>query len=260
MPYLTASKTSAEWEQYYKAIGEAFCNYIFTYWYGFAGHNYQRVSNYDDLIEEGTGHYFFSGGPTTVPSQFSTYKQKKNVHGLASTFSNYPPITDHASLYGDLYYDTNTHADFYTTLFYQLAIIFDGSGSDISQYRLYATVHTPITSSIVTSALNAYKQSDEFRRSFEIYKAQNLTSIVAGYAKKVFKTSKYKNLIELTIKADDTMINPMNLEIGQTVNIIHDGVSYNSILSGKEIKGGLVKLIFGTIRLELTKILNMKGV
>ena len=62
------------------------------------------------------------------------------------------------------------------------------------------------------------------------------------------------------MRADDTMINPLSMEIGQIVSIIHNGVSYDSILTGKEIHGGLVKLIFGTIRLELTKILNMKGV
>jgi hypothetical protein len=56
------------------------------------------------------------------------------------------------------------------------------------------------------------------------------------------------------------MIDPQRMNIGQIVNITHDGVSYNSILTGKEVSGGLVKLIFGTIRLELTKILNMKGV
>ena len=56
------------------------------------------------------------------------------------------------------------------------------------------------------------------------------------------------------------MIKPLDMNIGQVVNIIHEGVSYNSILSGKQIKNGLVTLIFGTIRLELTKILNMKGV
>jgi hypothetical protein len=108
--------------------------------------------------------------------------------------------------------------------------------------------------------LNAYKQTPEFARDFAAYKAQNLVSIISGYAKKVFKTSKYNNLIELTVKDDDSMINPRTMNIGQIVEIIHEGVSYNSILTGKEIKNGLIKLTFGTIRLELTKILNMKGV
>ena len=56
------------------------------------------------------------------------------------------------------------------------------------------------------------------------------------------------------------MITPLSLNIGRVVNIIHNGVAYNSILTGKEISNSLVKLIFGTIRLDLTKILNMKGV
>ena len=119
----------------------------------------------------------------------------------------------------------------------------------------------PLTSSVISSALNEYKKTAEFARDFAAYKAQNFNSIISGYAKKVFKTSKYQNLIEITVKPDDDMIKPLDMSIGQIVNIIHDGVSYNSILSGREIqKNGLVKLIFGTIRLELTKILNMKGI
>ena len=117
-----------------------------------------------------------------------------------------------------------------------------------------------VTKSDITSAINAYKQTAEYQEAYNQYKTEKFQDLLTAYANKVFKASKYTNLIELTVKADDTMINPLSMNIGQVVEIIHDGVTYNSILTGKEIKGGLVKLIFGTIRLELTKILNMKGV
>ena len=58
----------------------------------------------------------------------------------------------------------------------------------------------------------------------------------------------------------DTLVNPLTMDISQIVEIIKDGKSYNSVLTGREIKPGIVKLIFGMIRLDLTKILNMKGV
>jgi hypothetical protein len=81
-----------------------------------------------------------------------------------------------------------------------------------------------------------------------------------SWAESEFAKNSYNNYIEITVLQSDSMIDPQRMNIGQIVNITHDGVSYNSILTGKEVSGGLVKLIFGTIRLELTKILNMKGV
>lgn len=70
-----------------------------------------------------------------------------------------------------------------------------------------------------------------------------------------FSKNKYDNLIELEVALDDDMLNPTSLEIGQIVNVISEGNSYNSILSGREIND-TVTLIFGTIRLELTKTLK----
>ena len=120
--------------------------------------------------------------------------------------------------------------------------------------------NVPIDKSYLSSVFQQYRETDEFKREYAAYKAANFASILDGYAKRLFKTSKYKNLIELTVKKDDSMIKPLEMEIGQVVNVIHEGVSYSSVLTGKEISKGLVKLIFGTIRLDLTKILNMKGV
>jgi hypothetical protein len=63
-------------------------------------------------------------------------------------------------------------------------------------------------------------------------------------------------LIELSALATDPMINPLDMQMGRIVEIIHDGVIYNSVLSGREVASGVVKLIFGTIRLELTSYLK----
>ena len=120
--------------------------------------------------------------------------------------------------------------------------------------------NVPIDKNYLSSVFKQYRETEEFKREYAAYKAANFSSILDGYAKRLFKTSKYKNLIELTVKQDDPMIKPMEMEMGQVVNVIHEGVSYSSVLTGKEISKGIVKLIFGTIRLDLTKILNMKGV
>lgn len=71
-------------------------------------------------------------------------------------------------------------------------------------------------------------------------------------AAEVFGSIEYNNLIELEMLNDDSLVNPYNMEVGQVVNVISDGVSYNSILTGRKI-GQTTTLIFGTVRLDLTK-------
>ena len=67
----------------------------------------------------------------------------------------------------------------------------------------------------------------------------------------------YDNLIEIECNHDDALIKPMLIEIGQQVTIIHQGIGYQTILTGKEIEK-TTKLIFGAVRLDLTKILRRR--
>ena len=87
---------------------------------------------------------------------------------------------------------------------------------------------------------------------------KTFAQVAASEAAEAFGNIEYQNLIELSVMNDDSMINPNDLDIGQEVAVIHDGISYLSILSGKEV-GQLTKLIFGSIRLDLTKILKIGG-
>lgn len=80
----------------------------------------------------------------------------------------------------------------------------------------------------------------------------------AAYAAlETFSGNDYNNNIELTMANDDALIKPYEMEIGQTVEILHDGTLYTSILTGKEV-GVSTKLIFGKLRLDLTKILRRR--
>ncbi len=165
-----------------------------------------------------------------------------------------------------------------------------GFGSPVRKYAnqgrppLYEAVTTPIlvTAHIIIKQTNGFgvyefnigaaadaswfidalneKKVQEINVNIENYARTASPIAAAALADEIFAKNKYTNLIELTVKKDDSMINPLDMQIGQIVNIIRDGVSYSSILTGKEISKGIVKLIFGTIRLDLTKILNMKGV
>ena len=74
-------------------------------------------------------------------------------------------------------------------------------------------------------------------------------------ADKQFGNIKDSNLIELTVLNDDDLVNAADIEIGTQVNIISNNVVYSSILTGYERKD-TTKLIFGTIRVDLTKILK----
>lgn len=72
-----------------------------------------------------------------------------------------------------------------------------------------------------------------------------------------FANLSYSNLIELTMMKGDSLIRPEEMEYGQEVRIISGGTVYTSILTGREA-GKNMKLIFGTVRLDLTKVLRRK--
>ena len=63
----------------------------------------------------------------------------------------------------------------------------------------------------------------------------------------------YEQLIELTYQRNDPMIQPKTLEIGTQADILYGGKAYRSILTGYEITAGTITLIFGSVRMELTK-------
>ena len=74
----------------------------------------------------------------------------------------------------------------------------------------------------------------------------------AKTADKFFDVDSYNNLIEATIMRGNDVVRPADLKIGQQVTVVANGYSYQSIYTGYEVKN-TVKLIFGTIRIELTK-------
>ena len=80
-------------------------------------------------------------------------------------------------------------------------------------------------------------------------------SMAISAAHDKFANLSYANLIELTMMNGDNLVKPEALEFGQVVDIISDGVKYRSILTGRE-RGRNTKLVFGTVRLDLTKILR----
>lgn len=93
------------------------------------------------------------------------------------------------------------------------------------------------------------KDGDTVRRTF----AQMADSMAA----EVFGAIKYNNLIELSVLNDDALVAPYDLQIGQVVKVISDNQVYESMLTGYTI-GQTTLLTFGTIRLDITKILRRR--
>lgn len=114
----------------------------------------------------------------------------------------------------------------------------------------------PFTSAMAESALSAYKKTAGYEAEIASIYDQAVIDIIETRVESLFAKNKYSNLIEISVLEKDTMVKPFYLEIGDTVNIIHKGVSYSSVLSGKSWEDGMVKLTFGTIRLELTSFLK----
>ena len=64
------------------------------------------------------------------------------------------------------------------------------------------------------------------------------------------------NNIEITVKNDDPLA--YTFALGDTAKIILNDTEYTSIYTGKDRKNGTTTLIFGTIRMDLTKILKRR--
>lgn len=77
-------------------------------------------------------------------------------------------------------------------------------------------------------------------------------------ADSTFNGVEWENLIELEVDLSDELVTPLSLQYGQKINILHEGVMYTSILTGKQISDRVI-LIFGTVRHDLTKILKSGG-
>lgn len=91
--------------------------------------------------------------------------------------------------------------------------------------------------------------------SVSVAEGDTFADVAQDAADKQFDTDTYSNLIEITVQNEDEIVLPQTLTIGQTVNVISNGTSYSSILTGVE-RSNKTKLIFGTIRLDLTKIIK----
>lgn len=77
-------------------------------------------------------------------------------------------------------------------------------------------------------------------------------------AKSALVPQEFDNLIEITAKNDSKIIPISSISIGNAASIRRDGDIFSSVLTGYERSKFVTKLIFGAVRIELTKLLIME--
>lgn len=223
---------------------------------------------WDDIENAGEGYFWYLAEvfSTAVHHTYHVLENKGNYDGYYHvTLNDAVPTTtgDHTSDPIDCvgWLDCSTHLVVKQDVKITMYATIIGNEGIPSKYELHYVTYSKVTREEYETGLDDYKQSSNYQQDLAAYKNAHLSEILSNYAGSVFGTSKYKNLIELTVEEDDALVDPWTIGAGRHLNIIHKGTSYHSILTGGSyMKGGLIKLVFGMIRIELTKLLNMKGV
>ena len=161
------------------------------------------------------------------------------VIGTQTIEADLPNVFDKTFLINEASKNTNK-LDVYDTANYTTIRTYykhtDGSYDTTNNNRLY-----PVVREIGTATAD-----DE--HTF----AQNADSVAAS----TFGEVTYNNLIEIKCLCDDSLIRPMDLDIGSVVTVIHEGNAYTSIMTGYQLEDNIINLIFGSIRADLTKLLR----
>ena len=86
---------------------------------------------------------------------------------------------------------------------------------------------------------------------------KSFADVCQEQADQKFGDIQWRNYIELDVGAEN-LFNANNMRIGQLAQIVHNGQTYETILTGKKL-GYVTTLIFGTIRVDLTKKLQLEA-
>lgn len=143
------------------------------------------------------------------------------------------------------------------------SVIVNESSQDMNKLIIYDQADLATNIIYYKHPDGSYDTSDTDRITPVIYsitsvavaEGETFADVAQDTADKQFDVDSYSNLIEITVQNDDQLIMPETLTIGQLVNVATNGTSYGSILTGVE-RSDVTKLTFGTIRLDLTKILK----
>lgn len=85
---------------------------------------------------------------------------------------------------------------------------------------------------------------------------KSFATMANSVAEDLFGGISYNNSVELLVDKSDELIHPLDMGIGQLVIIYNQGTAINSILTCKKIEDNMITLTFGTVRLDLTKLIR----
>lgn len=233
-----------------------FINDNYYYWDGS-----ESVNIMEDIQEQGEG-YFYSRAQLLTEGSNRGYDVMTNKGAADYAFYLYDTIPTttgviSTGIHGRHDANCQYHAVIKQVIKIEMWITIRGNDGVPTKYTFYLTTWSGLTREEYEAALNDYKQSSAYQSDIQSYKSAHLSEILTDFAESAFNTSRYKNLIEIITTANDGLAESLNY--GNSVDIIHKGTSYKSVLTGfNDMGNGLYKLIFGMIRLELTKILKME--
>lgn len=241
---------------------EAACNDLMSKYFTYVGVNY--TFNFNEYAK-----YY----PEDTPPQWIVYSFTQtdvDRYGIvdlckqANTYWTRFGSNNQRIMYGYSYdpeYNFYGHASFQVSAEIHGQYIRPGAEypDDVEEWQYH---HIAFTETLAKNAVSAYKNSSEYTQEIVAEaSSQDIQNKLTEKAVCEFTANEYSHNIEITVSKNDPLITPLRLGIGQSYNLYKDGTNYKTILTGREImKNGLVKLTFGTMRIELTKLLNMKGV
>ena len=182
-------------------------------------------------------------------------KKVKNLNSEYSTVSRYNKIDPEERTQEDIdeavaaMTDVNSFMDFGWTFNNSDSLIYDADNILVGQ-ETWGDEGDEFK-----NAIEAWAETEDAAEYGETTAAELFEDKAYSKALSTFSKNKYDNLIEIEVAVDDSRVQPLDLKIGQQTTIIADGVAYQTVLSGREIYQ-TATLIFGTIRLELTKMLK----
>ena len=164
------------------------------------------------------------------------YPQNKSIDVVIANYSEYPIRTIESDLKNIISRDFVLRDDYGIVN----KIIIINEDNEAEQATYYADDYAPPS----VWEIDYISISDD-----ETFADKAAERAAEALAKKDFD-----NLIEISVKQDDKIVN--NMSIGQKCKIIKNKTVYTSVLTGYEIKNNIITYIFGSIRMDLTKILE----
>lgn len=197
--------------------------------------------NFSDLMEKAITAYGVVISMVFSPQEKTLTATIGKVAETAVIEADLPAILSREIILGDSYGQLN-----------KLIVLDDADASRSAIYFLHSdgTVSTKNTDRLYPVFFATVIVSAEDAADFD--------ALASEQAFNALSPQQYDNLIELTA-SNDSRVFPKDLPIGAVVAVWYNGKKYRSILSGRIIREKTTTLLFGVVRIDLTKKLALQS-